>query len=196
MRQAPPVDHVSLFRVPIPAHFQRVGSVNLRVTLRIVTVEAGFRPAHAAHDQIAEGVAFLVLSVALLAKPLRRRRQEFVFLHHALPARQELHFLPVADFLTGYAVDRRSYAVENDDRALCILQNRLVIVAQLLAGLKVEIFPRLAAPVDLALAVVIGLYLLFQPGKERVRVGELFARSAPEMNICRQSGTSGNLSGL
>jgi hypothetical protein len=63
-----------------------------------------------------------------------------------LPARQELHFLPVADFLTGYAVDRRSHAVENDDRAPCVLQNRLVFIVELLAGLKVEIFPRLASP--------------------------------------------------
>jgi hypothetical protein len=31
--------------------------------------------------------------------------------HKALAARQELHFLPAADFLTGRAVDRRSDAV-------------------------------------------------------------------------------------
>ena len=44
--------------------------------------------------------------------------------HKALAARQELHFLPVADFLTGRAVDRRSDAVEDDDRTLCIHQDR------------------------------------------------------------------------
>jgi hypothetical protein len=50
---------------------------------------------------MSESVAFFVLGVALLAKPLRRRRQQLVFLHHALTARQELHFLTVADFLAG-----------------------------------------------------------------------------------------------
>jgi hypothetical protein len=62
------------------------------------------------------------------------------FLHNALPAWQELHLLPVADFPTGNAIDRRSYTVENDDRALCVPQNRLVVFVQLLAGFKVEIF--------------------------------------------------------
>jgi hypothetical protein len=95
-----------------------------------------------------------------------------------LPA---LHFLPVADFLTGNAIDRRSSGVENDDRALCILQNRLVLVVQLFAGVKVEILARLFAPVDLAFAVVIGLYVPFQLGKERVRVLDLAARLAVDL---------------
>jgi hypothetical protein len=98
------------------------------------------QPHAGSHDKIAEGVAFLIFRVALLAKPLRRRRQQLVFHHDALPARQELYFLPVADFLTGHAVDRRSYAVENDDRALCVLQDRLIFLVELFAGVKVEIF--------------------------------------------------------
>jgi hypothetical protein len=60
----------------------------------------------------------------LLAKPLRRGRQQLVFLRHAEPARQKLHFLPVADFLTRHPIDRRSHAIENDHRALSVLQNR------------------------------------------------------------------------
>lgn len=43
-----------------------------------------------------EGVAFLISRVALLVKPLRRRRQKLVFLHNAGRSRQELHFLPIA----------------------------------------------------------------------------------------------------
>jgi len=53
------------------------------------------------------------------------------------------------------------------NRALCILQNRLFLIVKLIAGFKVEIFPGFAAPVDLAVAVVIGLYLPFELGKER-----------------------------
>jgi hypothetical protein len=41
-------------------------------------------------------------------------------------------------FLTGDAIDRRSYPVGNDNRAFCVLQNRLIFFVQLLAGLKVE----------------------------------------------------------
>lgn len=67
----------------------------------------------------------------------------------------------VADFVTGYAIDRRSYAVENDDRALCVLQDRLIFFVELVADLKVEIFARLSAPFDLALAVVVGFDPLF-----------------------------------
>jgi hypothetical protein len=53
--------------------------------------------------------------------------------HSARRPRQELHFLPVADFLTGYTVDGCSYAVENDDRTLCVLQDRLVFLVELFA---------------------------------------------------------------
>jgi hypothetical protein len=85
MRQAPAVDQVSLFGAAIPHHFERVGSINLGIAFRVVLiVQAGFRPAHAAQDQIAKGVAFLIFRVALLAKPLRGRCQELVFLHDAL----------------------------------------------------------------------------------------------------------------
>src|SRR5215218_7746739 len=60
--------------------------------------------------------------------------------------------------------DRRRYPpsflpFENDDRALCVLQNRLVFFIQLFAGLKVEIFAGFPAPVGLALAGEIGLYV-------------------------------------
>ena len=118
--------------------------------------------------RIAEGVHALIFRVALPATPLRGRRQQFVVLRNATPARQKLHLLPVAD-LTGDAIDRRSYAVENDDRALCILQNRLVILIRLFAGLKFEVFARFTSPIDLALTVVIGLNVAFEPPKERPR---------------------------
>jgi hypothetical protein len=68
------------------------------------------------------------------------------------------HFLPVADFLTGHAIDRRSDTVTDDDRALCVLQDRLICLVEQFAGVKVEIFARRR---QLALAVVIGLYLPF-----------------------------------
>jgi hypothetical protein len=87
-----------------------------------------------------------------------------------LSARQELHLLPVADFLTSHAVDRRSDAVENDDRTLCVHQNRLIVLVELFAGLEVEILAGLAAPVDLALAVVIGFDVPLQLAKERFRI--------------------------
>ena len=171
VKHAPSVRQVSLFGAAVPAHLERVRSINLGIAFRVVViVQAGFRPAHAAHHQIAESVAFFVLSVALLAKPLRRSRQQLVFLRHAEPPRQELHFLPVADFLTGDAVDRCSYAVENDNRALCVLQNRLVVFVQLLAGFKVEIFASFSAPVGLAFAVIVGLYVALQPAKQPFRV--------------------------
>jgi hypothetical protein len=63
----------------------------------------------------------------LLARPLRGRRQKFVFLGDAEPSRQELHFLSAADFLTGDAIDRYSYAVEDDDRTLSVLQDRPIL---------------------------------------------------------------------
>ena len=88
--------------------------------------------------------------------------------HLVIPSNRR-HFLPVADFLTRNAIDRRSYAVENDDRALCILQNRLVILIRLFAGLKFEVFARFTSPIDLALTVVIGLNVAFEPPKERPR---------------------------
>ena len=69
----------------------------------------------------------------------RRRRQQLVFFTTRASAAQ-LHCLPVADFLTGYAIDRRSDAVKEDDRTLYVQQDRLVFLAGLLAGLKVEIF--------------------------------------------------------
>jgi hypothetical protein len=69
----------------------------------------------------------------------RRRRQQLVFFTTRAPGAQ-LHCLPVADFLTGYAIDRRSDAVKEDDRTLYVQQDRLVFLAGLLTGLKVEIF--------------------------------------------------------
>jgi hypothetical protein len=74
----------------------------------------------------------------------------------------KLHFLPVADFLTGYAIDRRSYAVKDDDRTLCVLQDRPIFLIELFAGFKVEIFAGLAAPIDLALTVVIAFTRRFR----------------------------------
>ena len=88
-----------------------------------------------------------------------------------------MHCLPVADFLTGYAIDRRSDAVKEDDRTLYVQQDRLVFLAGLLAGLKVEIFAGLAAPVDLPLAVAIGLYLPLELGKDRIRIFNRFVRA-------------------
>lgn len=41
--------------------------------------------------------------------------------------------------------------------------------------MKVEVFAGLAASIDLAFAVVIGLYLRFELDKERFRVRDLFA---------------------
>ena len=66
---------------------------------------------------------------------------------------RELHLLPVADFLSGYAVDRRSDAVKDGDRALLVRQDRLIFLVELYAGFKAEIFARLAWAFDLALAV-------------------------------------------
>jgi len=85
--------------------------------------------------------------------------------------------------LTGDAIDRCSYAVEDDDRALCVLQNRLIVPVQLFAGFEVEIFARPAAPSDLALAIVIGLYLPFQLAAERFRVLHRFAGLAAAMSV-------------
>ena len=87
-----------------------------------------------------------------------------------LLARQILHLLPVADFLPGHGVDRRSDAVKDDDRTLCVHQARLIFLVELFAGFKVEIFARLAAPIDLAFAVEVGLYPLLEFVKERVHV--------------------------
>jgi len=78
---------------------------------------------------------------------------------------QERHSLPAAGFPTGDAIDRCSYAVKNDDRALCFLQNRLVFLVELFAGLKFEVLARLAPPLDLTLAIVTGLDVRFQFGK-------------------------------
>ena len=61
-------------------------------------------------------------------------------------------------------------ACKDDDRALCVLQDRLIILVELFAGLKVKILARLRAPVDLAFAVVVGFDLAFQLRKERVGV--------------------------
>ena len=65
-----------------------------------------------------------------------------------------MHCLPVADFLTGYAIDRRSDAVKEDDRTLYVQQDRLVFLAGLLAGLKVEIFARLVAGIAATVVAV------------------------------------------
>jgi hypothetical protein len=88
-----------------------------------------------------------------------------------------LHFLPGANLLAGYAVNGRSDAVENDDRALGVRQDRLIFLVELFAGLKVEIFAGLAAPVDLPLAVAIGLYLPLELGKDRIRIFNRFVRA-------------------
>jgi hypothetical protein len=113
MRQAPPVDQVSLFGPAIPGHFHRVDSINLWIAFPVVlVVQTGFRPAHAAHHKIAEGIAFLVFRIALLAKPLGGRGQQLILLRHPEPPRQELPFLPDANFLTGHAVDGCSYALK------------------------------------------------------------------------------------
>jgi hypothetical protein len=62
------------------------------------------------------------------------------------------------------------------DQTLCILQDRLIFLVELFADLKVEIFSRLAAPIDLAFAVLVALDPPFQLGKERFRVAYGFAR--------------------
>ena len=90
--------------------------------------------------------------------------------------RRRLHFPRVADFLTGYAIDRRFDAVKDDDRALCVLQDRLIFLVELFVGFKVEIFARLFAPIDLAFAVVVRFDEPFQLAKERFRVLYGFAR--------------------
>ncbi|MEY2408430.1 MAG: hypothetical protein QOF48_1100, partial [Verrucomicrobiota bacterium] len=42
-----------LFRAAVPDHFIGSGRFNLRIPFRVVLiVQTGFRPAHAAHDQI------------------------------------------------------------------------------------------------------------------------------------------------
>jgi hypothetical protein len=64
------------------------------------------------------------------------------------------------------------------DRALCVLQNRLVILVELFAGVKVEIFAPVFAPVDLALAVV-GLDVPLELGKERVLPASSLASPPP-----------------
>ena len=65
---------------------------------RVVLIDqAGFHPIHAANNHVVEGAGFHIFRVALLVKPLRRRRQKLAFLHNAGRPRQELHFLPVAD---------------------------------------------------------------------------------------------------
>jgi hypothetical protein len=78
-----------------------------------------------------------------------------VFPHSAARPRQKCTSCRLHDFLTGYAIDRRSNADIVDDRKLCGLQYCLIFLVELVAGLKVEIFARLFAPFDLALAALV-----------------------------------------
>jgi len=129
---------------------------------------------HHAHHLVDRAIKFADQHVALPHASNQR----------VIEVRRRLHFLPIADFLTGHAVDGCSYAVKDDDRALCVLQDRLIFLVELFAGVKVEIFARLAAPIDLALAVIIGLNEPFQLGKERVSV--LLRVRSPQRRHCRR----------
>jgi hypothetical protein len=70
--------------------------------------------------RVAEGVAFH-FRAALLAKPVCCRRQPLISDSFAFIVRERLHFQPVADFLTGHNVDRRSNGIKDDDRTLGLL---------------------------------------------------------------------------
>ncbi|MBR1205871.1 MULTISPECIES: hypothetical protein [unclassified Bradyrhizobium] len=167
---------VSLGRATIPHHFERVAPLNLGVAHRIVLiVQEGFGPAHAANNHVAEGVAFLVLSVALLPEPLRCRRRQFVDLYVTLGARQILDFLPIADLLASDAIDDGPDAVENDDRALCVRENVLVILGELFAGLKIEVLAGITPPFRLALAVEVMLAPLLQPVENLIGISRRLA---------------------
>jgi hypothetical protein len=54
-----------------------------------------------------------------------------------------LDLLTVGDFLPGDAIDRDPDPVENDDRAICLLEDRLIFLVQLLADLEIEILAAL-----------------------------------------------------
>jgi hypothetical protein len=81
-----------------------------------------------------------------------------------------LHLLPITDLLAGHAIDGGPDAVEDDDRTLGILQDGLVVLAELLAGFEIEVLAGLLAPFDLALAVVVELDPALELVKERVGV--------------------------
>ena len=68
---------------------------------------------------------------------------------------------------------------------LCVLQNGLVVLVELFAGFEIKILARLFAPGDLALAVIVGLDVPFQLGKERIRVLDLAAAmiAVPPLSI-------------
>ncbi|MGJ5074563.1 hypothetical protein [Bradyrhizobium oligotrophicum] len=171
MEDAARIHEVALLGAAVPHHFERVDAVDLGLALRIVlVVEAGFGPAHPADDGIPESVALLVFSVALLPEPLRRRGQQLVDLHGALLARQKLHLLPVCDLLPGDAVDRDADPVEYHDRPVHLLEDVLVILRQLLAGLEGEILPRLFPPMSLTVAIMVALEPALQHSKQRVSI--------------------------
>jgi hypothetical protein len=71
----------------------------------------------------------------------------------------------------------QQYLPRTDISGKSVLQDRLIFLVELFAGLRVEIFARLFGPVDLALAVVVGLYPPLQLGKVGFRVVYRFARS-------------------
>ena len=127
-----------------------VGPVNFRATLGVVLIVKMFPSSPCRTPRGRGRRRFPNLLRRMLAKILRHRRQKRVrresVAEIVLPAGCQL-----PDRLR-----RRFDAIKDDDRTLCVLQDSLVFLVELFASLKVEIFARLAAPIDLALAAVVG----------------------------------------
>ena len=126
------VGQALLHRHRIPAHLERVDALDDHLALGVlVIVHPGLGPAHAAGEHVPEGLALLVLGVALLAAPLGRGILQLGRLGIAQLGGDVPHLLALRDLEATHRPDQGRDAVHRHQRALGLAHQLLVGVGPL-----------------------------------------------------------------